>query len=183
MVLEPCAFRLHRSLRKTIQALLREERLEIRVDHGFDRVVSACAHAPRDGQNGTWIVPAMRQAYGDLHRAGKAHSVETWIDGALVGGLYCIGLGAMVYGESMFSQQSNASKIALAGLVALGRQQGVSLIDCQQETPHLASMGAVPMPRAAFLQRVKEALPHKDPVWCFDPAYWNPLLAEVGTAQ
>ena len=91
----------------------------IRIDHSFERVIRACAHTPRDGQDGTWILPAMVQAYCGLHAAGHAHSVEAWIDGELAGGLYCINLGGMVFGESMFSRRSDASKIALAALVAL----------------------------------------------------------------
>jgi len=180
MVLEPHAFRLHRSLRKTIQSLLREGRLDIRFDHDFERVIRACAHTPREGQDGTWILPPMVLAYTRLHQAGVAHSVETWIDGELAGGLYCVNLGAMVYGESMFSRQSNASKIALAALVAFCRQHAVPLIDCQQETAHLALMGAHPIARSEFCRRLRQAIAHPHPVWRFDPLYWKQLIADVG---
>lgn len=176
MILEPCRFRLHRSLRKEIQSLLRQERLQIRVDHDFSSVIRRCAHTPRDGQQGTWILPSMIEAYIRLHRSGLAHSVETSIDGELVGGLYCVGLGGMVFGESMFSHRSNASKIALAALVALCRASGVSMIDCQQETRHLASMGAAPVPRSAFVQRLKRSLQQQAPSWRFDPVYWMQLF-------
>lgn len=178
MVLQTDAFRLHRSLRKNIQSLLRAGRLEVRFDHDFERVIRACAHTPRAGQNGTWILPAMVQAYIRLHQAGVAHSVETWIDGELVGGLYAINLGAMVFGESMFSRQSNASKMALAALVAFCRAQQIPLIDCQQDTPHLASLGAALMPRPTFLQHVQKTAQHAAPSWKFEPIYWQNLFGE-----
>ena len=132
MVLEPADFRLHRSLRKTLQGLVHSGRLEVRIDHEFERVIQACALSPRPGQTGTWILPAMVQAYVRLHQAGVAHSVETWIDGELAGGLYCVNVGAMVFGESMFSRRSDASKIALAALVSFARVHHLPLIDCQQ---------------------------------------------------
>lgn len=180
MVLETGAFRLHRSLRKTIQQHLREGRLEIRLDDDFERVIRACAHTPRQGQTGTWILPAMVEAYVRLHDAGMAHSVEAWIDGELAGGLYCINLGAMVYGESMFSRRSNASKIALAALVAFSRAKDLPLIDCQQDTAHLASLGARLMPRDAFCAHVRTALLHPAPRWEFQPVYWQALLFDDG---
>lgn len=176
MTLRPSQFRLHRSLRKTVQALLRGNRLHVRMDHDFERVIRACAHAPREGQSGTWILPTMMQAYTQLHRAGLAHSVETWIDGELAGGLYCVNLGAMVFGESMFSRRSDASKIALAALVAFALAHDLPLIDCQQETTHLASMGARPQPREAFCRQLRQALQHASPIWHFDPIYWSQLL-------
>jgi leucyl/phenylalanyl-tRNA--protein transferase len=178
MVLEPAAFRLHRSLRKTIQAMLRDGRLEIRMDHDFERVIRACAHTRRNGQDGTWIVPSMVQAYLELHRAGFAHSVETWIDGELAGGLYGVNLGAMVYGESMFSRQDNASKIALAALVSFAREHNLPLIDCQQDTPHLASLGGVLMGRETFCQHLNRLLTHPCPVWRFQPVYWKNILSD-----
>ena len=180
MVLKTGDFRLHRSLRKTLQRLRAEQRLEIRFDHDFERVIRACAHTPRGAQTGTWILPAMVQAYVRLHRAGIAHSVETWIDGELAGGLYCINLGAMVFGESMFSRQSDASKIALCALVAFCRAEDIPLIDCQQDTPHLASMGATLMPRSAFCKHLQQATPHAAPAWRFQNVYWNHLLPDDG---
>lgn len=179
MVLETACFKLQRSLRKTIQGLLRENRLEIRFDHGFERVIKACAHSPRDGQAGTWILPAMVQAYVQLHRAGVAHSVETWIDGSLAGGLYCVNLGGMVFGESMFSRQSNASKIALAALVAFCREKGMPMIDCQQNTPHLASLGACTMPRDTFCELIATGINSPAPTWNFQPLYWQKLFSEA----
>jgi leucyl/phenylalanyl-tRNA--protein transferase len=176
MVLETRSFRLRRSLRKQLQALLRDGRLQIRMDHDFEQVVRACAHAPRAGQSGTWILPAMVQAYAQLHRAGLAHSVETWIDGELAGGLYCVNVGAMVYGESMFSRRTDASKLALAALVAFLRAHRLPLIDCQQETSHLASLGAHPIRRAAFCEQLRLLVPLNSPRWRFDPVYWSQVL-------
>lgn len=176
MVLRPEEFRLHRSLRKTLMHLLGENRLNIRIDHDFERVIRACAGTPRKGQQGTWILPPMVQAYVHMHRAGLAHSVEAWIDGELAGGLYCINLGAMVFGESMFSRRSDASKLALCGLVAFCRAHGIPLIDCQQDTPHLTSLGASLMPRQAFGQHLRSTIGHRPPVWQFDTVYWTTLL-------
>ncbi len=176
MVLEPRRFRLQRSLAKEIRSLAKQQRLEIRMDHGFERVISACAHTPRAGQNGTWILPVMVDAYIRLHRAGIAHSVESWIDGELAGGLYCVNLGGMVFGESMFSRRNNASKMALAALVAFCRAHSLPIIDCQQETSHLASMGASPIPRDEFILRSKLAQRLAAPDWRYDPVYWKHLF-------
>jgi leucyl/phenylalanyl-tRNA---protein transferase len=178
MVLRTDAFRLHCSLRKTILSLLNAGRLEVRFDDNFERVISSCACVPRTGQGGTWILPAMFQAYLRLHRAGVAHSVETWIDGELAGGLYAVNLGAMVFGESMFSRRSNASKIALAALVAFCRARQIPLIDCQQDTPHLASLGGELMSRQSFQRHVQRTTQHAAPQWKFEPMYWQKLLSE-----
>jgi len=183
MVLQPRAFRLHRSLRKNLLGLLQGKHLEIRIDDSFDRVIRACAETPRAGQDGTWILPAMVQAYGRLHRAGAAHSVETWIDGELAGGLYCVSLGNMVFGESMFSRRSDASKIALAALVAFCRSHGIKLIDCQQDTRHLRSLGAESMSRRSFCQHLEQAVRKPSPNWHFDPVYWNFLLNQPEPSQ
>lgn len=181
MVLHTASFRFHRSLRKSLFHLLAQGRLEIRFDHDFERVIRSCANSPREGQSGTWILPAMVQAYVRLHQAGIAHSVETWIDGELAGGLYCVNLGAMVFGESMFSRRSDASKIALSALVAFCRALGIPLIDCQQDTPHLALMGADLMPREAFSAHLAQTTGHRAPHWIFDPVYWNQLLPDDGS--
>ncbi len=177
MVLPTDAFRLHPSLRKRIQTLLRQGRLQVRMDHDFAAVIDACAHVPRPGQNGTWIVPDMVAAYRQLHAHGLAHSVETWWDGELAGGLYCINLGRMVFGESMFSRRSDASKIALAALVAFCRACGIALIDCQQNTAHLASLGAHEIGRDAFSHHVARAIGEPAPVWRFESVYWQQLLS------
>lgn len=180
MVLPVDDFRLHRSLRKTLARFLATPGCAVRVDHAFDAVVRACAGTPRDGQDGTWIVPAMVRAYGAWHRAGRVHSVETWVDGTLVGGLYFVAIGRMVFGESMFSLRTDASKIALAALVAACRARGVALIDCQQHTGHLASMGAREMPRTAFLRHVAQACAEPDiGDWTYDAAHWTGLDARL----
>jgi leucyl/phenylalanyl-tRNA---protein transferase len=145
-------------------------------------VIRACATSPRPGQSGTWIVPAMVSAYQAFHRAGFAHSVETWIDGELAGGLYCVGVGRAVFGESMFTRVPDASKIALAALVAWCRQMQVGMIDCQQNTRHLASLGAREIPRAEFVQQVSEEVGRSSAPWRFDPVYWNALLAPAANA-
>ena len=111
-----------------------------------------------------------------LHRAGYAHSVEVWVNGELVGGLYCVALGKAVFGESMFSWQSNASKIALAALVSFCRFHHIRLIDCQQNTRHLASLGAAEMPRASFVAHVTASAPLPGPEWQFLPLYWAEIL-------
>ena len=168
------SFRLSSRFRRT----LRQLPWVVRADTAFETVIDVCARIPRQGQDGTWILPAMVQAYTRLHHAGVAHSVETWIDGELAGGLYCINLGGMVYGESMFSRQSDASKIALASLVAFCRAKDLPLIDCQQNTPHLASLGGQLMPRATFCRHVGEAMSRPAPRWEFQPIYWQNVIPE-----
>jgi len=176
MTLEVARFRLHRSLRKTLTKLLGEGRLEIRFDSAFDTVIATCSVMPRAGQSGTWIVPEMVHAYGELHRAGHAHSVEAWIDGKLAGGLYCVAIGRAVFGESMFALQPDASKLALAALVAFCRRAGVEVIDCQQNTAHLASLGATEVARQRFVAHVARAREGAPPAWRFDPLYWREIL-------
>ena len=177
MVLEVSRFRLHRSLRKAIEHFNRTPGCELRIDHDFDAVIRACAAAPRAGQAGTWIVPDMVEAYLSLHEAGHAHSVETWIDGELAGGLYCVAIGRAVFGESMFARRTDASKIALAGLVSFCRRHGMPMIDCQQNTAHLASLGAREMRRADFVAEVVRCRAQPAPAWRFDPVYWIELLS------
>ena len=162
MVLVPGEIRVTRSLARRI----RNAGFEVRVDTAFADVMRACA-APREGAGGTWISPAMIAAYTRLSDAGYAHSIETWRDGVLVGGLYGVAIGRMFYGESMFSREPDASKVALVRLARQLQQWGFGLIDCQMETAHLASLGAKPMPRAAFTERLAELvnLPHRPGPW------------------
>ena len=182
MVLLPAEFRLARSLRKTIRGLLGSGRLEVRIDSAFGEVIRACATAPRDGQSGTWIVPEMIDAYLDWHDAGRVHSVETWIDGELAGGLYGVSLGRMFFGESMFARRTDASKIALAGLVAFCLDRGVETIDCQQRTAHLASFGGRELPRGEFMKRLGTALAMPAiREWTYDLRLWR-LLGIPGPA-
>jgi leucyl/phenylalanyl-tRNA--protein transferase len=181
MALDVSNFRLHRSLRKVLKKFGASCQGEIRIDSAFDQVIEACAGVPRDGQAGTWIVPDMVQAYCRLHRAGFAHSVETWIDGQLVGGLYLVALGKAVFGESMFSHTADASKIALSALVCFCRRHTIELIDCQQNTRHLASLGATEMPRSEFLKRIQQGAIQAPPLWQFDTLYWRELLVPSPT--
>lgn len=176
MVLPLAEFRLHPSLRKTLRRFRASPACLLRIDHDFSAVIHACASTPRAGQSGSWIVPRMARAYEALHAAGFAHSVETWAGGRLVGGLYCVALGRAVFGESMFSHASDASKIALAGLVGLCRREGVALIDCQQNTAHLASLGAREIEREVFLAHVARARTQPAMDWRFAPECWEELL-------
>ncbi|MBO4120859.1 leucyl/phenylalanyl-tRNA--protein transferase [Cupriavidus gilardii] len=169
MVLDPAALRVSPSLRKTLKRVLREDDWQIRVDDDFESVMRACAETPRAGQHGTWITPEIVEAYGALHARGMAHSVETWYRGERVGGLYGVALGRMFYGESMFARRTDASKIALAGLCAFLAGHGVTMIDCQQETEHLASLGARPIPRSEFVAHLRTATAQPQIVpWRFD---------------
>ena len=180
MVLHTAEFKLHRSLRKTLQHFQNNPRCEIRFDSRFSDVIRHCANSPRLGQPGTWIVAEMISAYEALHLAGLAHSIETWVDGELVGGLYCVAIGNTVFGESMFAHQTDASKIALAALVAFARAHHISWIDCQQNTKHLASLGAREILRSEFLQKIRQADHEAALTWRFDPAYWREILSQKG---
>jgi leucyl/phenylalanyl-tRNA--protein transferase len=151
MVLVPSELKVSRSLAK----VLRNHEYEVRADTAFREVMEACA-APRRGQHGTWITQEMMDAYVRMHDLGYAHSVETWIDGKLAGGLYGMALGHAFFGESMFSRASNASKIALVHLVRQLRRWDFGIIDCQMNTPLLASFGARELPREDFTNRLKE---------------------------
>jgi leucyl/phenylalanyl-tRNA---protein transferase len=159
MVLFCDELKVSRSLAKSI----RNKGFEVRVDSAFARVIRACAE-PRKGEGGTWLGPEMQAGYVALHRLGYAHSVETWQAGRLVGGLYGIALGRMFYGESMFSRVTDASKVALAGLVGELRARGFPLIDCQQSTPLLASLGAREIPRRQFLRRIAALVNYPEPM-------------------
>ncbi len=146
-------FHLSRSLAKSVRADL----FEISTNRDFANVVSSCA-APSPGRDGTWINATIEASYAALCAAGHAHSVECWQEGELVGGLYGVSLGQAFFGESMFSRQTDASKVALAWLVARLRVGGFALLDCQFMTPHLASMGAIELPQAAYLARLYPAV-------------------------
>jgi len=153
MVLFPAELKVSRSLRK---AVARGD-YETRFDTAFREVMQACAQ-PRNGQGGTWIVPEMVDAYTRLHERGLAHSVESWRDGELVGGLYGVALGKVFFGESMFARAPDASKVALVKLVERLAADGYRVIDCQQATAHLASLGAREIPRKEFAQLVEDSI-------------------------
>ena len=176
MVLPVAEFKLASSLRKTLRRFIQQPGCEIRIDSAFRSVIAACAAAPRNGQLGTWIAPEIIDAYGAWFDAGSAHSVETWIDGELVGGLYGVAIGAMFFGESMFAQRADASKIALAALIAFCRHHGITLIDCQQRTAHLASLGAREISRAAFESHLARATRQPGPGgWTYHQNLWSAL--------
>lgn len=151
-VLFPAEFRRHRSLAKRE----RNGGFEVRYDTAFVEVIDACA-GPRDGENGTWITPEMREAYVVLHTLGYAHSIETWREGRLVGGFYGLWLGDVFFGESMFSREPDASKVALSALVHRSAELGLQLIDCQMPSRHLSTLGSRPIPRAEFLRLIDSA--------------------------
>ena len=153
MVLFPEELKVSRSLGRVVSRGV----YEIRMDTAFRDVIEACA-APRDGHQGTWIVPEMVEAYVRLNELGFAHSVESWKDDRLEGGLYGIALGRVFFGESMFSRAADASKAALVALVERLRARGFRVIDCQQATAHLASLGAREIPRRTFAQLLEESI-------------------------
>jgi len=178
MVLPVAGFRVSHSLKKTLRRFLRTPGCEVRFDSAFERVIQACASTPREGQDGTWIVADMVRAYTAWHRAGRVHSAETWVDGHLVGGLYFVSVGTMCFGESMFAHRTDASKIALAAFVAACCARGVTLIDCQQNTEHLASFGAHEIPRADFLAHLARNVGAVAPAnWSYDESAWALLPA------
>ncbi|OFA04630.1 leucyl/phenylalanyl-tRNA--protein transferase [Duganella sp. HH101] len=161
MVLMTHNFRISDSLKKTLRKVEREMasggRWQVRFDTAFEQVMRACAAPRRDGP-GTWISEDIIAGYTGLHKLGYAHSAELWLDGQLVGGAYGVSIGRMFYGESMFARVTDGSKIALAYLVRFLRDHGVAMIDCQQETGHLASLGASPIPRAQFLAHLRNTI-------------------------
>ena len=165
MVLFVDEFRVHRSLARVVRA----RRFDIRIDSAFRDVMAACASAPRPGQYGTWITAGVIDAYCALHERGLAHSVEAWNNGELVGGLYGVSIGRMFFGESMFARETDASKVALANLVAVLRSRSMPMIDCQQETAHLATLGARPIPRRVFANHIVTLI-HSDDA----EAPWQP---------
>lgn len=172
MVLFPEELKISRSLRKT----LHKDYYQIRTDTAFMQVMQACA-APRKGQSGTWIHPEMIAAYTALHGMGLAHSVETWIDGELVGGLYGVALGKVFFGESMFSRSTDASKIAFVHLVKQLQYWEFGLIDCQVKTHHLASLGAREISRASFSRQLETLISN-----CISGAKWNFDRMLLGTS-
>jgi len=172
MVLQTERFIISDSLQKTLRKIERSRhtdgRWEIRFDSDFEAVMRACA-APRKHETGTWISEDIIKGYCGLHRQGFAHSSELWLEGELAGGAYGVSIGQMFYGESMFARVSDGSKVALAYLVHFLRRHGVRLIDCQQETPHLASLGAAPISRHAFLTHLRSAIQSPQ------IGFWHPL--------
>lgn len=145
MVLFPNELKVSRSLKK----IIRKKKLQVSFDRAFGLVINACA-APRDNSSGTWISEEIKEAYFGLHQSGFAHSVEVWLEGSLVGGLYGVALGRVFFGESMFHTVTDASKVAFVGLVESLQRWGYRLIDCQVQTSHLATLGAREIARDEF---------------------------------
>jgi leucyl/phenylalanyl-tRNA---protein transferase len=155
---------------RSLAKRLRQGRFELRLDTAFSDVIGACATVRRPGQRGTWITRAMRRAYVELHRRGFAHSVEAWLGGRLVGGLYGVSLGAAFFGESMFALEPDASKVAFVALVRQLERWGITLVDSQVKTAHLERFGAREVPRREYLASLREALRHPTRLgtWAFD---------------
>jgi len=151
-VLFPKELKVHKSMRN----ILNRDVFTFSFDSSFEQVMRACAEAPREGQDGSWISDDFIEAYTQLHHMGVAHSVEVWQEGELVGGLYGIALGNVFYGESMFARVSNASKAGFITMVQALEKQGYQLIDCQQETAHLASLGARGISRELFMEYLNQ---------------------------
>lgn len=149
-VLRPETLHISRSLRRR----LNRRDYRVTMDQAFDAVVAGCA-APRADTDHTWITPEMALAYGRLHALGLAHSVEVWIDDELAGGIYGVAIGSCFFGESMFSRHSGGSKLAMVHLLGQMQLWEMPLLDCQLHNPHLASLGARPMRRAAFLAELE----------------------------
>jgi leucyl/phenylalanyl-tRNA--protein transferase len=169
MVLACGNFRVSHSLAKKLRQIARNEcnpdaRIVVTTDLAFHHVIRACA-APRETQSGTWISARIIEAYGQWHEMGQVHSVETWVDGRLAGGLYGVCLGGFFFGESMFAREPDSSKIALAHLVRYLQRHGITHIDCQQDTRHLASLGAATISRRDFIALLREALRRPSPPW------------------
>jgi len=154
LVLFPEELKVSRSLKKVIN----KGTFKVTMNTAFDEVVRSCSEMLRKEQEGTWITEDMIAAYTRLHKAGYAHSIESWYEGELAGGLYGITLGKAFFGESMFSRRSNASKVAFVWLVERLKEQGFRLIDCQVTTGHLLTLGAREVPRKMFLEILREAL-------------------------
>lgn len=157
-------FKLHRSLKKSIRQNLNNPARRITLNWAFESVMRYCAQPRADGL-GTWISEDIVQSYVEFHRRGLAHSVEHWDGDRLIGGLYCVGIGGMVFGESMFAKETDASKIAFAHFVYWLKRQNLSIIDCQQSTRHLRSLGATTLPRAQFEVELKKALTQRKIDW------------------
>ncbi len=154
LVLVPAELKVSKTLKQTI----RQGRFRVSTNEAFEEVIRGCASVKRKGEQGTWITEDMIEAYIRLHRAGWAHSVESWDDEGLAGGLYGVMMGRAFFGESMFAKKTDASKVAFAVFTAELAQKGFELIDCQVTTEHLKRFGAKEIPRAEFMKRLGKAL-------------------------
>ncbi|MEZ4721664.1 MAG: leucyl/phenylalanyl-tRNA--protein transferase [Flavobacteriales bacterium] len=158
MVLYPSRMKVSKSLKKSVQ----KGGFELRIDTNFEQLMRSCGSTPRKGQEGTWVTEEMIEAYSDLFNQGLAHSFETWKEDTLVGGLYGVSLGRAFFGESMFSTETDASKVAFYHLHEFVSNNGFQFIDCQLYTDHLASLGAIEVERELYLRELKTALAYPD---------------------
>jgi leucyl/phenylalanyl-tRNA--protein transferase len=170
-------FHVPRRLARTV----RSERFSVRIDTAFDQVIGACA-APAPGRHESWINAEIVALYVELHRQGFAHSVECWREGRLVGGLYGVRLGAAFFGESMFSHERDASKVALVHLIARLKRGGFALLDAQFLTDHLARFGAIAVPRRTYLRHLASAIKRAADFRCAN-AYCPEPSGSSGTAS
>jgi leucyl/phenylalanyl-tRNA--protein transferase len=160
-------------VRKSFRRVLRNAGFRVTFDREFARVIHLCGHVPREGQNGSWILPEMEEAYIDLHHQGYAHSVEVYRGGELVGGLYGLSLGRAFFGESMFSLVNDASKVAFKALSDVLAERGYDFIDCQMKTDHMVRLGAETVPRERFLKELAVALEEPDEIGSWQHFQWE----------
>ena len=175
LVIRPGEMKVSKSLKRTI----RQGKFEYRIDTNFREVMLHCAQTPRPDQDGTWIMDEMVEAYCHLHELGIAHSFESYLDNKLVGGLYGVSIGKVFYGESMFHTVTDASKVAFGHLHQFLSQHGFQLIDCQQETPHLMSLGAYAIPRSQFLDELKTLTAEPTLVGNWGKCDWDELYLKI----
>jgi leucyl/phenylalanyl-tRNA--protein transferase len=163
---------------RTLRQRARHRPYTLKMDTDFDEVIEACATAPREGQDGTWITAEMEEAYIALHELGFAHSIEAWQDGELVGGLYGVALGGVFFGESMFARAPDASKLAFVALAQQLRRWGFALLDSQVHTHHVARFGAADIDRADYLRELREGLrrPTRRGRWAFEGDPYQDLV-------
>ena len=175
LIIRPGEMKVSKSLRRT----LRSGRFETRIDTQFQEVMLHCAETPRKDQDGTWIMDEMIEAYCHLHELGIAHSFETYHDGKLVGGLYGVSIGQVFFGESMFHLETDASKVAFYALHQFLQSHDFKLIDCQQETNHLVSLGAYPIPRDQFIDELKNLTIEATLVGNWGAGQYEPLFLNI----
>lgn len=158
-ILYPSKVKVSKSMRSVIR---NASNWKVTVNHNFEEVIQQCSNIKRSDQHGTWITSSIKNAYIDLHLAGSAHSVEVWENGELIGGLYGVSSGKIFFGESMFAKKSNSSKYALIHLSKYLEHLGCRLIDCQQDTPHIRSMGATLVSKEDFWHEIKRNMMNDD---------------------
>ncbi|SFV54433.1 Leucyl/phenylalanyl-tRNA--protein transferase [hydrothermal vent metagenome] len=169
MVLYPEEFKVNKSFKR----FLRQERYKIKFDNAFEDVINYCSSVERDGQNGTWLLDDMKNAYIELYKMGFAHSIEVYEDDVLVGGLYGLSMGRVFFGESMFSLKSNASKVAFKALSDVLNSRGYDFIDCQVKNDYLAQMGAKNISRDRFLDELEESLSRSSELGSWKDFKWE----------